>query len=197
MQKGAESYLGFLYAMEDVAVYGYITPLKVKIVLALTLSDAVVKDADIIAVRRFVFYSRLPCGAERSSTDFQGVASCVLPRRREPVPQTRRAVGLYKRPRNPARCRKGPVEGIHAWRGRGRARCIGAHPVEYMILTPSECMRVTVRHASFFGSSPPAVPPHGSPRTVARTYPSRILLVAEPKVTPAFLLTLSALDHDD
>lgn len=36
--------------MEDVAVYGYITPLKVKIVLALALSDFVVKDVEIIMV---------------------------------------------------------------------------------------------------------------------------------------------------
>jgi len=49
--KLAESYLGFLYAMEDVAVYGYITPLKVKIVIALALSDAVIHDTDMIVVR--------------------------------------------------------------------------------------------------------------------------------------------------
>lgn len=48
--KSAECYLGLLYAMEDVAVYGYVTPLKVKIVLALALSDFVVRDADIISV---------------------------------------------------------------------------------------------------------------------------------------------------
>lgn len=36
--------------MEDVAVYGYITPLKVKIVLALALSDSIVKDLDIVTV---------------------------------------------------------------------------------------------------------------------------------------------------
>ncbi|KAF8890686.1 Sedlin, N-terminal conserved region-domain-containing protein [Infundibulicybe gibba] len=38
---------GLLYAMEDVAVYGYITPLKVKIVIALALSDSVVRDAEV------------------------------------------------------------------------------------------------------------------------------------------------------
>jgi len=48
--KTAECYLGLLYAMEDVAVYGYITPLKVKIVLALALSDQVVKDAEITMI---------------------------------------------------------------------------------------------------------------------------------------------------
>lgn len=46
--KLGDCYLGLLYSMEDVAVYGYITPLKVKIVLALALSDAVVKDVEVI-----------------------------------------------------------------------------------------------------------------------------------------------------
>lgn len=49
--KSSECYLGLLYAMEDVAVYGYITPLKTKIVLALGLTDSVIRDADIIMVR--------------------------------------------------------------------------------------------------------------------------------------------------
>lgn len=48
--KSNECYLGLLYAMEDVAVYGYITPLKVKIVLALALSDGVVRDVEIATV---------------------------------------------------------------------------------------------------------------------------------------------------
>ncbi|TFY57540.1 hypothetical protein EVG20_g8505 [Dentipellis fragilis] len=48
--KSTECYLGFLYAMEDVAVYGYVTPLKLKIVLAFALSDAVVRDADVTAI---------------------------------------------------------------------------------------------------------------------------------------------------
>ncbi|KAH9964224.1 Sedlin [Russula dissimulans] len=52
-----ESYLGFLYALEDVAVYGYVTPLKLKIVLALALSDAVVHDADIISIFRALHWA--------------------------------------------------------------------------------------------------------------------------------------------
>jgi hypothetical protein len=51
--KSTECYLGLLYAMEDVAVYGYITALKMKIVLAMALSDTVVRDAEIILVRPF------------------------------------------------------------------------------------------------------------------------------------------------
>ncbi|GJE84524.1 trafficking protein particle complex 2 [Phanerochaete sordida] len=49
--KSTECYLGLLY-VEDVAVYGYMTPLKVKIIIALELSDAVVRDADVIAIFR-------------------------------------------------------------------------------------------------------------------------------------------------
>lgn len=45
--KSAECYLGLLYAMEDVAVYGYITPLKVKIILTFAMVDTVIKDAEV------------------------------------------------------------------------------------------------------------------------------------------------------
>jgi len=48
--KECECYLGLLFTMEDVAVYGYVTPLKVKIIVALPLSDAVVKNAEIMMV---------------------------------------------------------------------------------------------------------------------------------------------------
>jgi hypothetical protein len=36
--------------MDDIAAYGYITPLKMKIVLALPLTDSVVRDAEVIMV---------------------------------------------------------------------------------------------------------------------------------------------------
>jgi hypothetical protein len=48
--KACDCYLGLLFTMEDVAVYGYITPLKVKIIVALPLTDSVVKDVEITAV---------------------------------------------------------------------------------------------------------------------------------------------------
>jgi hypothetical protein len=54
--KPTDGYLGLLYAMDDVAAYGYVTPPKVKIVLALALTDAVVRDAEVIMVR-----SSRPC----------------------------------------------------------------------------------------------------------------------------------------
>lgn len=39
--------------MDDIAAYGYITPLKVKIVLALPLTDSVVRDEEVIMVSFF------------------------------------------------------------------------------------------------------------------------------------------------
>lgn len=38
--------------MEDLAVYGYVTPMKMKMVVALALADTVVRDADIVLVRQ-------------------------------------------------------------------------------------------------------------------------------------------------
>lgn len=52
--KSDECYLGLLYAMDDIAAYGYITPLKVKIVLALPLTDSVVRDAEVIMACSFL-----------------------------------------------------------------------------------------------------------------------------------------------
>ena len=63
--KNCECYLGLLFAMEDVAVYGYITPLKVKIVIALPLTDSVVRDAEITMVTIFsleIIHSNLTQG---------------------------------------------------------------------------------------------------------------------------------------
>ncbi|EJD00903.1 Sedlin [Fomitiporia mediterranea MF3/22] len=50
--KSNECYLGLLYTLQDVAVYGYVTPLKVKIILSLGLTDSVVRDADITMIFR-------------------------------------------------------------------------------------------------------------------------------------------------
>lgn len=47
--KSTDCYMGLLY-VEDVAVYGYMTPLKVKIIIALELSDSLVRDADVVTV---------------------------------------------------------------------------------------------------------------------------------------------------
>lgn len=46
--KAVECFLGMLYVLEDVAVYGYITPTRVKIVAAIDQTDEFIKDADII-----------------------------------------------------------------------------------------------------------------------------------------------------
>jgi hypothetical protein len=48
--KLSDCYLGLLYSMDDVAVFGYLTASKVKIVLAFALSDAMIRDADVTMV---------------------------------------------------------------------------------------------------------------------------------------------------
>ncbi|KAG8762934.1 hypothetical protein FRC11_006975 [Ceratobasidium sp. 423] len=52
--KSGDCYLGLLHTMEDLAVYGYITPTRVKIILALALADYVVRDADIVNIFRIL-----------------------------------------------------------------------------------------------------------------------------------------------
>ncbi|CAA7259731.1 unnamed protein product [Cyclocybe aegerita] len=77
--KSCDCYLGLLFAMEEVAVYGYITPLKVKIIIALPLSDSVVKDTDITTIFKalhMAYYSsvsnpflKLDCSGDGSSNE--------------------------------------------------------------------------------------------------------------------------------
>ncbi|ORZ11135.1 Sedlin [Absidia repens] len=48
--KQHELYLGLLYAMEDLAVYGYMTNTKVKFVVVVSVTDGVIRDADMKAI---------------------------------------------------------------------------------------------------------------------------------------------------
>jgi hypothetical protein len=94
VSKSADSYLGLLYSMDDVAVYGFITSLKVKIILALALSDAVVRDGDMLQVRfAFIFALILLCLRHLSCIDIQGSSPCVLPRDCQPVSETAKSLG--------------------------------------------------------------------------------------------------------
>ncbi|WWC85361.1 uncharacterized protein L201_000224 [Kwoniella dendrophila CBS 6074] len=52
--KPAESYLGLLFCMEDMAFYGFQTTTKLRMVLSIALVDAMVKDADIVAIFRSI-----------------------------------------------------------------------------------------------------------------------------------------------
>jgi hypothetical protein len=108
-------------------VYGYVTPLKLKIVLALTLTDAVVRDVDIISVR----FSFLPLpsslftprlyDSDSRRLDIQGAALGVLPHRGQPIPQTPYAA---RRPskRERSASRQSAVDVFPPTRRRGRAR---------------------------------------------------------------------------
>lgn len=66
--------------MEDLAVYGYIAPSKLKIVLALALTDAVVRDQDIVTVCRRASQKPLPGGrTDLHIPDFQSPTPGVSP----------------------------------------------------------------------------------------------------------------------
>jgi trafficking protein particle complex subunit 2 len=71
--------------MEDVAVYGYVTPLKVKIVLALALTDTVVKDAEVTTVSS-PLHMHVACLTPGGYVDLQGSSHGILQRNLEPVP---------------------------------------------------------------------------------------------------------------
>lgn len=86
--KSTECYLGLLYAMEDVAVYGYITPLKTKIVLAIALSDSVVLDAEIITV--CFLYCMFLCSVQQiGGIDLQSLTHGLLLLSIEPIFEAR------------------------------------------------------------------------------------------------------------
>ncbi|WWC69571.1 uncharacterized protein I206_103514 [Kwoniella pini CBS 10737] len=52
--KPAESYLGLLFCMEDMAFYGFQTITKLRMVLSIALVDAMIKDSDIVAIFRSI-----------------------------------------------------------------------------------------------------------------------------------------------
>ncbi|WWD15808.1 hypothetical protein CI109_100232 [Kwoniella shandongensis] len=54
--KPADSYLGLLFCMEDMAFYGFQTTTKLRMVLSIALVDAMIKDADIVAIFRAVHH---------------------------------------------------------------------------------------------------------------------------------------------
>ncbi|KAI8099230.1 Sedlin, N-terminal conserved region-domain-containing protein [Halteromyces radiatus] len=50
--KQLDLYLGLLYAMEDLAVYGYMTNTKVKFIVVISVTDGVIRDTDMKAIFR-------------------------------------------------------------------------------------------------------------------------------------------------
>ncbi|OZJ02566.1 hypothetical protein BZG36_04339 [Bifiguratus adelaidae] len=50
--KAADLYLGLLYSMEDLAVYGYMTNTRVKFVVVITVPDGLVRDSDMKMIFR-------------------------------------------------------------------------------------------------------------------------------------------------
>ncbi|ORX39767.1 Sedlin, N-terminal conserved region-domain-containing protein [Kockovaella imperatae] len=54
--KPADSYLGLLFCMEDMAFYGFQTTTKLRMILSVALVDAMIKDGDIISIFRAVHH---------------------------------------------------------------------------------------------------------------------------------------------
>jgi len=80
--------------MDDVAVYGYITASKMKIVLTLSLSDTVVKDVEVVNVSApnlFLFQLTHRTLNPHRPVD-ESVPYGIPVRGREPLPQITRAV---------------------------------------------------------------------------------------------------------
>ncbi|XJO70625.1 hypothetical protein BDV3_000272 [Batrachochytrium dendrobatidis] len=50
--KNFDLYLGLLYIMEDLSVYGYMTNTRIKFVLMVTVADTAIKDQDIKGIFR-------------------------------------------------------------------------------------------------------------------------------------------------
>ncbi|ORX56225.1 Sedlin [Hesseltinella vesiculosa] len=48
--RSLDQYLGLLYAMEDLAVYGYQSNTKVKFVVIVSVTDGVIRDADMKSI---------------------------------------------------------------------------------------------------------------------------------------------------
>ena len=99
--------MNLLYTMEDVAVYGYMTPLKVKIIIALALADSVVRDADVLAVctsnqsiLSTLFHAVMGLNNPIVIVDLPCIAHSIPPGSRKPIPQTRRACRRLQRPRD-------------------------------------------------------------------------------------------------
>ncbi|KAN0066181.1 hypothetical protein ACQY0O_000275 [Thecaphora frezii] len=69
--RNAEQYLGLLYTLEDLAVYGFQTSTRVKLLIMISLSDQVVRDIDILTASSLDFHStpwtRAPDPSDRST----------------------------------------------------------------------------------------------------------------------------------
>ncbi|KAL1920164.1 uncharacterized protein VTP21DRAFT_1310 [Calcarisporiella thermophila] len=50
--KLADTYLGLLYTMEDLAAYGYMSNTRIKFVVVCTVSDEVIRDSEMKAIFR-------------------------------------------------------------------------------------------------------------------------------------------------
>ncbi|KAF9110036.1 hypothetical protein BGX27_006859 [Mortierella sp. AM989] len=63
--KAQDMYLGALFSMEDLSVYGYMTNTKIKFITVLTVPDVIIKDLDMKNIFRRIHtaYTNLACNS--------------------------------------------------------------------------------------------------------------------------------------
>ncbi|OCF39458.1 hypothetical protein I317_06731 [Kwoniella heveanensis CBS 569] len=97
--KPAESYLGLLFCMEDMAFYGFQTTTKLRMVLSIALVDAMIKDADIVAIFRAVHNLLLTT----SHNPFTSLPSSFKAKSAQAQPSTTTATATGESDSNPAK----------------------------------------------------------------------------------------------
>ena len=109
--RNLEQYLGLLYTLEDLAVYGFQTSTRVKILLMLTLSDGLVRDIDVLTVSQPFKVTRQGRAVRavltpetRGQTDAACGTHSVPPIHGQPIPHATAKVNIIGRT---ARCARG------------------------------------------------------------------------------------------
>ncbi|PWN21598.1 hypothetical protein BCV69DRAFT_269414 [Microstroma glucosiphilum] len=95
--KNVENYFGLLMTMEDLAVYGFQTSTRTKLLIMLTVSDMVVKDLDMITIFRAIHTSYLshlcnPFHSISPSLLSKNARSAPLPPAEAALPPGRRTI---------------------------------------------------------------------------------------------------------
>ncbi|CAO1625581.1 unnamed protein product [Jaminaea pallidilutea] len=80
--RNTEQYLGLLLTLEDLAIYGFTTSTRVKFLVMVTISDAIVKDLDMITIFRAMHTSYL----SHVSNPFHSISAPLLPSKQTSAP---------------------------------------------------------------------------------------------------------------
>ncbi|PWN27687.1 hypothetical protein BDZ90DRAFT_279466 [Jaminaea rosea] len=111
--RASEQYLGLLLTLEDVAVYGFQTSTRVKFLVMITISDAIVRDLDLITIFRAMHTSYL----SHICNPFHSLPQPLLPSKSNipPPPPSEASLAASRKPiRSPLFERR--MEKIAGWR---------------------------------------------------------------------------------